>query len=105
MTRRVRIHEAAAEEATEAAAYYNARRAGLGERFQRAIEEALDRLQAEVVPLTALAGEPGRRGLKKLLVRGFPFSMVVQPRADDLVVVAFAHHARQPGYWRDRLDD
>ena len=56
--RRVRIHAAAAEEAAQAAAWYERERPELGVDFERAAE---------------------------------------------VIVVAFAHTARRPGYWRDRL--
>jgi hypothetical protein len=29
--------------------------------------------------------------------------VVVRERGDELVVVAFAHQSRRPGYWRARL--
>lgn len=40
--RRVRIHAAAADEAAEAAAWYEKERPGLGADFQRAADAALD---------------------------------------------------------------
>ena len=40
MMRRVRIHAAAAEEAAEAAAWYEKERAGLGADFERAVDAA-----------------------------------------------------------------
>ena len=33
----------------------------------------------------------------------FPYDVVVVERQNETIVVAFAHHSRQPGYWRDRL--
>jgi hypothetical protein len=48
--RRVRIHAAAAEEAAEAAAWYEKERPGLGADFQRALDAALDLLEEEIVP-------------------------------------------------------
>jgi len=43
--RTVRIHEAASQEAIEAAAWYENERTGLGVEFQRAIDVALDLLE------------------------------------------------------------
>ena len=59
--RRVRIHAAAAEEAAEAAAWYEKERPGLGADFERAVDAALDLLEAEVVPLATLPGAAGKR--------------------------------------------
>ena len=101
--RRVRIHAAAAEEAAEAAAWYEKERPVLGTDFLRALEAALDLLEAEVVPLAAAPGAAGGRGVKRLLLRRFPYAVVVRESASEVTVIAFAHTARRPGYWRWRL--
>jgi len=101
--RRVRIHAAAAEEAAEAAAWYEKERPGLGADFQRALEAALDLLEEEIVPLVAVPGVAGSRGVKRLLLRRFPYAVIVRERADEVLVIAFAHAARRPRYWRDRV--
>jgi hypothetical protein len=101
--RRVRIHEAAAEEAAEAAAWYENERPGLGTDFQRAVEAALDLLEEEIVPLVSVGGAAGTRGIKRLLLRRFPYAVIVRESAAEIVIVAFAHTSRRPGYWRSRL--
>ena len=101
--RLVRIHGAAAEEAIEAAAWYEREQPGLGAEFERAIDAALDLLEQEIVPLTLVPGRAGARGVKRLLLRRFPYAVIVSERDTEIFVIAFAHHARRPGYWRDRL--
>jgi toxin ParE1/3/4 len=101
--RRIRILREAAEEATEAAAWYERERAGLGAEFSRAIDAAIDLLEEEIVPLTTIAGAAGRRGAKKFVLKRFPYDVVVWERSDEVIVVAIAHHSRRPGYWRGRL--
>jgi hypothetical protein len=54
------------------------------------------------MPLGALPIAGGSDRLKRLALRRFPFDVIVALSRDDIVVVAFAHHARRPGYWRDR---
>ena len=98
-----RIHAAAAEDAAQAAAWYEKERPGLGADFEHAIDAALDLLEQEIVPLTSMPGIAGTRGVKRLMLRRFPYSVVVLERETEVLVVAFAHHARRPGYWRDRL--
>ena len=78
--------------------YYNEAQRGLGERFTAAVEEAAAR--ALVFPL---AGSPSRASTRRVIVKGFPFSIVYRPEADGIVVFALAHHARQPYYWRSRV--
>lgn len=99
----LRIHAAAAEEAAEAAAWYEKERPGLGMDFQHAIDAALDLLEQDMVPLTAAPGVAGTRGVKRLLLRRFPYAVVVCERDMEILVIAFAHHSRRPGYWHDRL--
>jgi hypothetical protein len=103
LTRLLRIHEAAAEEAAEAAAWYERERPGLGADFEKALNAALDMLEQDVVPLTSVPGAAGARGVKRLLLRRFPYVIVVHQRDTETVVVAVAHQARRPGYWRDRI--
>ena len=99
----LRIHAAAAEDAAQAAAWYEKERPGLGADFEHAIDAALDLREQEIVPLTSVPGIAGTRGVKRLMLRRFPYSVVVLERETEVLVVAFAHHARRPGYWRDRL--
>ena len=101
--RLVRIHAAAAEEAAEAAAWYEQERPGLGVEFEHAVYAALDWLEQEIVPLTSVPGAAGARGVKRLMLRRFPYAVIVRERGAEIVVIAVAHHARRPGYWRDRL--
>jgi hypothetical protein len=88
----------------EAAAWYEGRVAGLGERFLSETEAAFARIDA-----TPLTGSPWvhRRlpeGVRRVFLRSFPYSAVyiLEP---ELTVVAVAHARRRPGYWLNRLRD
>ncbi|TMJ56775.1 MAG: hypothetical protein E6G85_00505 [Alphaproteobacteria bacterium] len=71
----VRILEAAAAEATGAAAWYESQRAGLGADFRE----------------------------ERILLKRFPFSVVFVDTGGAKVVLAVAHHRRRPAYWRGRV--
>lgn len=101
--RRIRILLEAAEEAIEAAAWYERERAGLGMEFFRAVDAAIELLEDDIVPLTAMPGTAGLRGAKRLVLKRFPYDIVVQDFPEEVIVVAVAHHSRRPGYWRSRL--
>ncbi len=101
--RPVRIHAAASEEAEEAAAWYEREHPGLGAEFAQALNAALELLEEQVAPLMSVPGAAGARGVKRLLLRRFPYSVIVHEAATETVVIAFAHTARRPGYWRGRL--
>jgi len=99
----IQIGKDAAVEFEEAAAWYEIEQPGLGARFISTFEHALDLLGESNPPLTPVEGGAGELGAQKLLLHKFPFSVIVQQRADTVVVVALAHHSRRPGYWRSRV--
>jgi len=41
-------------------------------------------------------------GAKRLILYRFPFSLITIQKHQTITIVAFAHHARKPGYWRKR---
>ncbi len=100
---RVRILEEAADEAVEAAAWYEEQQPGLGIEFAQAFHAALDLLEEELVPLANMPGAAGQEGAKQLILSRFPYDLVVRKQHDVLILVAVAHHSRRPGYWRGRL--
>lgn len=99
---KVRIHRQAADEAEAAADWYEQERQGLGAEFAEAIEAAIDVIEDGFLPLSPMPGISGGQGAKRLILRRFPYDIVVVDRGDERIVVAFAHHSRKPGYWRER---
>lgn len=95
--KRARFIAAARLEFLAGIIYYNEAQPGLGERFTAAIEAALARALA-----FPLAGSPSRSNTRRVIVKGFPISIVYRPESDGIVVFAVAHHARMPHYWRSR---
>jgi len=77
--------------------YYNEAQSGLGERFTAAVEEAAARAVA-----FPLSGSPSRANTRRIILKGFPFSIFYRPEPDGIVIFALAHHARRPYYWRSR---
>lgn len=101
--RQLRVLTAAAEEAAEAVAHDEGEEPGPGEEFSDAIEDSLSLLTHEVVPLSAMSRRLTRLGIRRLVMRRFPYSIVVREAGDMLEVLAFAHHSRNPGYWLRRI--
>ncbi|MGZ3519272.1 MAG: type II toxin-antitoxin system RelE/ParE family toxin [Vulcanimicrobiaceae bacterium] len=77
--------------------YYNNAQSGLGERFAAAIEEATARALA-----FPRSGPPSRANTRRLIVKGFPFSILYRVEPDGIVIFAVAHHAQPPYYWQSR---
>jgi plasmid stabilization system protein ParE len=94
----LRILSPVEDELTAAALYYEQRSPGLGARLVDAADAAL--LEIPDNPLLCHEIDPGYR---QKLLRRFPFAFVYRIDADEVVVVAFMHLRRRPGYWRDRL--
>lgn len=93
----------AAAEMSEAAAFYERRRPGLGERFLDLVEATVRRIED-----APLAGSPWPAKRTRVvdahrwMLPGFPFA-VVYVTMPEVVVVAIAHTKRRPGYWLPRL--
>lgn len=101
--RSVRILREAAEEAAAAADWYDKERPGLGTDFSVAIEAAIDLIEEDILPLFPLPGESGVKGAKRLILKRFPYDIVVIERNSNSIVIAVAHQSRKPGYWRKRI--
>jgi hypothetical protein len=95
--------EAAAAEAAGAATWYQSQRAGLGADFREDFKAALDTLEEGVVAGSPWPGRLGERGVKRILLKRFPFSVVFVDTGSGKVVLAVAHHRRRPAYWRGRV--
>jgi len=85
--------------------YYEGERSGLGrefiERFAAAMEQAV-RFPRSGTRVT----HPGYAiEVRRFRLSRFPFHLFVAVHADELVVLAVAHHRRRPGYWSDRLGE
>ena len=76
---------------------------GLGSRLVDAFEHAINLLDGEMPPLLPLDGSARKKGAKRIILRRFPFSVIVIQRSGEYLVVALAHHSRKPGYWQERI--
>ncbi len=104
--REVRVLEAAAIEAVEAAVWYEQRRAGLGGEFREAFKGVLETLAEDLMPDAPWPGRLGEGGIKRLGMKRFPFHVAfVAADATTVVVLAVAHHRRRPAYWRARVGE
>jgi len=96
--RSVRFLAAARRELLAEVLHYNELEVGLGVKFARAFESTL-----AIAVQFPLAGSPGPAETRKVVLKGFPFSVYYLDEGGEIVVMAVAHHARRPGYWIDRL--
>jgi len=95
---RVRLHAAADAELSEFAVHIESERDGYSERFLRAFAHARDL----IVAYPEIGERCGRR-VRRKRIRGFRYDIIYRLAADEIFILAIAHHSRQPGYWRPRL--
>lgn len=98
----LRLLPEADAELTAAAQSYENVSSGLGERF---LSEAIDAFflierhprRSSRVPFRS------RREIRRRLLDHFPYAIVYEVRSAECLVIAVAHAARKPAYWRKRL--
>jgi plasmid stabilization system protein ParE len=101
--KRLFFHPAAAEDAENAAAWYAGEGLALGLDFQRELAAAINRLRGQPAPWTPFLAMPTMRRVRKLAFHRFPYFLVFVERDGACIVLAVAHAARRPGYWKARL--
>lgn len=99
MTRSLVVRREALDEMEEAAAWYEARRPGLGLEFLAEIDRVTSAVNArpESFPVWK-RGFPYRRAL----AHRFPYAIFFEIDQDLVVISAISHTSRRPGYWLDR---
>jgi len=94
----VKFHLQAECELAESVDFYNDRVPGLGDDFFVAVKLAGRQIQADPVR------RPLRRdGTRQIRMQRFPYAIVYRDQPERIEIVAVAHGARRPGYWRKRL--
>jgi plasmid stabilization system protein ParE len=88
----------AEEEMIAAAQYYQEQSAGLGSEFLSEVERTVAAVLAhpEAAPKV-------KKGIRRRLLKRFPFGVLYAVATDEVVIVAVMHLRRRPGYWEDRL--
>ncbi|MBK9214020.1 MAG: type II toxin-antitoxin system RelE/ParE family toxin [Chloracidobacterium sp.] len=95
----VRFLSIAEEEFADAAEFYEEQSPGLGGIFIEQIKEAVEYLRRN-----PFAGVLIDKRVRKAVTTKFPYNVVYFPSASELVILAIAHHKREPLYWRDRIE-
>jgi plasmid stabilization system protein ParE len=95
---KLRMLETAEFELDQAVAWYRARDERLADRFMIEVIAAGDKIIAQ-----PNAWHPLCEGIRRFRLNRFPYGLIYSFDADEILVIAIAHHSRRPGYWRDRL--
>ena len=103
MPNAVRVDEEAEEEGAAAIAWYDTKRPGLGSDFLDEIRAAVRSLGDPGPECGPAHGVPRELGVRRKLVRRFPFVVIFIEFDAAVRVIAVAHVHRRPAYWRQRL--
>ena len=82
----------------EAKAWYARQREGLEEQFLLCVEESLDRICR-----LPHAGTEVLAGVRRAIVRRFPYGIFYRVEADQIAVLAVYHSRRDPRGWQARV--
>ncbi len=94
---KIQLLPEAAAEIEEAVAWYHQRNPHAAARLITRLEEA-----RHIVTLHPQAAPVLRGTIRRYVLRGYPYDLIYRPDPDLLVILAFAHHGRRPGYWQQR---
>jgi len=96
---KVRLLSVASIELAEALAWYRDRSPRAAENLWLKVREA--RQSIGIFPLAAPLISPQ---VRRFILTGYPYDLVYGVQAEEVVILAVAHHSRQPGYWLVRLE-
>lgn len=99
----VEFAPAARAELDAAAEHYELERPGRGERFFAAVERAVQLVCEFPAVGPAYPHVRPEHGVRRRVVRGFPFMLAYRVLDDRIRIDAVTHMRRRPGYWHRRV--
>ncbi len=96
-----RFHRAALTEHLDQVAFYESQLPSLGADYLVEFESTMLRICRNPQTFPAIDAT----ALRKTGMRRFPFHVIYMVHADQVLVLAIAHHRRRPVYWTDRVGD
>ena len=98
----VRLLDLAKREAHAAARWYERQQTGLGRRFLQTLHTALLRIEQQPTFFPHLETVPDEVPIRRAITKRFPYLVIYEMRADEILVLAVAHAKRRPNYWMRR---
>jgi len=94
------ISEPAVDRDVEAAYdWYEKEQSGLGLEFLHELRKTYDRISQGPLKYQALRG-----GIRRALLRRFPYAVYFDPQGDSVVILAVLHASRDPAEWQRRRE-
>jgi plasmid stabilization system protein ParE len=101
---KVVVARVAQAELNAAVRWYEDRRDGLGWEFFDEYARCGELISKRPRVFAAEEDIPPGQEVRSLMMERFPYRLIYRIESDRILVIAVAHAARQPGYWRDRLE-
>jgi plasmid stabilization system protein ParE len=101
--KKVRLLPEAETEIDEAIQWYDRQEFGVGERFLQAVREALQAVAEHPHRYPVVATLRSGDMVRRILLTRFPYAVVYHVGETEVIVIAIAHGAQRPGYWRGRM--
>lgn len=105
MTYRWRQHDDAREELLAAANFLEDERDGWGDRFIDAVDATIRSIVESPLSWGVHRGRRYTPQVRTRSVAGFRYDIKYIVIDNEVVIIAYAHERRRPGYWSRRLKD
>lgn len=104
MTERRLVLESGAEaELDKATAWYEQQRPELALELAGEVRRVFEQVLRVPDKSLVVPGIPNELGVRRVLLKTFPYAVVIVVTDDAVHVIAFAHLKKKPNYWRKRL--
>jgi toxin ParE1/3/4 len=94
-----RWQSGALDDLEEATVFYFQEDPNLEIRFAECIDKAIDQITRHPQSWPIVEDE-----VRRYVVNIFPYSLLYSIERDHVLIVAVAHHSREPDYWKGRLE-
>ena len=86
-------------ELDDAVAYYELQVKGLGSTFKSTTKSTIKRISAFPTAWTEI-----RPSIRRCIMHKFPYNVLYSIEEDCILIIAIAHHHRNPHYWTNRVN-
>jgi toxin ParE1/3/4 len=98
----VRLHIDAEIEVQDACRWYDRRRPGLGTALYDALLATFHDIETAPLAYPTCPDARSGRDVRQTMTRGFPYLVIYEVRAAEILILAVSHASRRPGYWLHR---